>query len=96
MGGSSRNEGRVEIQFAGQWGTVCDDAWGRNDGNVRSSSGTIIVYIAYKLKGLTITSLTIGQNLCEWKALYSSSAYTFRGMIYNILEWLHTHYPVTP
>ena len=35
VGGSNRNEGRVEIQFAGVWGTVCDDAWGINDGNVR-------------------------------------------------------------
>ena len=25
----------MEIEFAGQWGTVCDDAWGVNDGNVR-------------------------------------------------------------
>ena len=35
VGGSNRNEGRVEIQFAGVWGTVCDDAWGISDGNVR-------------------------------------------------------------
>ena len=35
VGGSTRNEGRVEIEFSGVWGTVCDDAWGINDGNVR-------------------------------------------------------------
>ena len=35
VGGTTRNEGRVEIQFDGQWGTVCDDSWGLNDGDVR-------------------------------------------------------------
>ena len=42
VGGTNRNEGRVEIQFGGQWGTVCDDAWGLNDGNVSSSSNVIV------------------------------------------------------
>ena len=34
VGGSTYSEGRVEVKYNGEWGTVCDDGWSYHSTNV--------------------------------------------------------------
>ena len=34
VGGSTDNEGNVQICYYNAWGSICDDSWGRSDSNV--------------------------------------------------------------
>ena len=51
VGGNTNNEGNVQICYRNTWGSVCDDYWDSNDGNVLCNElglqpyGEFIIYI---------------------------------------------------
>jgi len=56
VGGSSYREGRVEVNYNGEWGTVCDDGWSRND------AGVVCRQLGFGSSGMPIKRASFGQG----------------------------------
>ena len=56
IGGSSLNEGRVEVFYNYQWGTVCDDGWDDTD------AGVVCRQLGFGLSGTAVRSAGFGQG----------------------------------
>ena len=56
MGGNSYNEGRVEVNYDGEWGTVCDDGWDDTD------AGVVCRQLGFGSSGKAIGSAGFGQG----------------------------------
>ena len=55
VGGNSYNKGRVEVNYNGEWGTVCNDGWGD------TNAGVVCRQLGFGSSGLAVRSSGFGQ-----------------------------------
>ena len=77
-GGTTTREGRVEICYERQWGTVCDDSWGATDAQVACRQLGLSSYGRYAMYTVVLDFL-ICILICDVGASYFLNAYFGRG-----------------
>ena len=45
--GNTPNQGRVEIQYSGVWGTVCNNGWDLNDARVSALECVLLLRVMF-------------------------------------------------
>ena len=66
MGGSSYNEGRVEILYNGVWGTICSDGWNFINGMITCRSlGLTSLYVTTFQYGPGVGPIWLDNVMCD-------------------------------